>query len=499
MASAIYDTLLESTDGASADAGWALPYALGFQVSLTGFLLLEILLGCSSNLTVLALYCSQPGLVDSVSTVVTMNLHVLDTLVSLVCAPLTIAVLLLAPEHNGPLLGCFHEACVTFGSVATAANVLVVSLDRYDISARPGRRVLTPSRAALLLAAVWLLSLLGFFLPFLELEILRGPRPALCLRVPGPQAELAVCYHLLLQIPAFAAAGAVMLLTYARVLRALDLRLGGRRSRSQRRKAAEPGAGAGEAPRPVQVPPAPPPQPMRVQASVSVVVALRRAVRRHRDRRERQKRALRMSLVIVSTFLVCWAPVSVTNLLVLCLGPSRLLPQLRLCCLALAYGTSVLHPLLYGFARQKLRAALCSKLGQRVGSALQVDPAPGGTVIHNSWLEPPKGRRARPAGSAGARRCDPDCTAGARAAGPGREKLGPVTPARADRRLEAGVGPARLPAAPSLQGTPAAPAGGWASWNGQGPCAPLRRERLLQPQPRAGSMLGEGKGPAGAD
>ncbi|XP_044878594.1 G-protein coupled receptor 22-like [Mauremys mutica] len=415
MASAIYDTLLESPDGASADAGWSVPYALGFQVSLTSFLLLEILLGCSSNLAVLALYCSQPGLVDSVSTVVTMNLHVLDTLVCLVCAPLTIAVLLLAPEHNGPLLGCFHEACVTFGSVATAANVLVVSLDRYDISVRPGRRVLTPSRAALLLAAVWLLSLLGFFLPFLELEILQGPRPALCLRGPGPQAELATCYHLLLQIPAFTAAGAVMLLTYARVLRALDIRLGGRRSRSQRhrskrrkrRKAAEPGAGAGEAQRPVQVPPALPPQPMRVQASVSVIVALRRAVRRHRDRRERQKRVFRMSLVIVSTFLVCWAPISITNLLVLCLGPSRLLLQLRLCFLALAYGTTVCHPLLYAFARQKLRAALRSKLTKRVVSALQVDPAPGGTVIHNSWVEPHKGRRARPAGSAGAQRCLP--------------------------------------------------------------------------------------------
>ncbi|TFK11577.1 putative G-protein coupled receptor 22 [Platysternon megacephalum] len=407
MENAIYDTLLETTDGASADAGQYLPYPLGFQVSLTSFLLLEILLGCSSNLAVLALYCSQPGLVDSVSTMVTMNLHVLDTLVCLVCAPLTIAVLLLAPEHDGPLLGCFHEACVTFGSVATAANVLVVSLDRYDISVRPGRRALTPSRAALLLAAVWLLSLLGFFLPFLELEILRGPRPALCLRVPGPQAEVATCYHLLLQIPAFAAAGAGMLLTYARVLRALDIRLGGRRSRSQRkrrkrRKVAEPGAGAGEAPRPV---PALPPQPMRVQASVSAIVALRRAVRRHRDRRERQKRVFRMSLVIVSTFLVCWAPISIANLLVLCLGPSRLLLQLRLCFLALAYGTTVFHPLLYAFARQKLRAALRSRLKKRVVSALQVDPAPGGTVIHNSWVEPHKGRRALPAGSAGAQRC----------------------------------------------------------------------------------------------
>uniref|UniRef100_A0A8C3RQS4 G-protein coupled receptors family 1 profile domain-containing protein n=1 Tax=Chelydra serpentina TaxID=8475 RepID=A0A8C3RQS4_CHESE len=401
MEGAVSDTVLETTDGASGDAGWYLPHPLGFQVSLASFLLLEILLGCGSNLTVLGLYCAQPGLVDSVSTVVTMNLHVLDTLVCLVCAPLTGAVLLLPPEHHGPLLCCFHEACVTFGSVATAANVLVVSLDRYDISVRPGRRALTPSRVTLLLAAVWLLSLLGFLLPFLELELLDGPGPALCRSGPEPPAEPATCYHLLLQIPAFAAAGAVTLLTYARVLRALDTRPRSRRRKHRtRRKAAAPG----EAQRPVQAAPALPPQPVRVQASVSAIVALRRAVRRHRDRRERQKRVFRMSLVIVSTFLVCWAPISSANLLLLCLGPSPLLLQLRLCFLALAYGTTVFHPLLYAFARQALRAALRSRLKKRAVSALQVDPAPGGTVIHNSWVEPPKGRRARPAGSEGAQR-----------------------------------------------------------------------------------------------
>lgn len=51
-------------------------------MSLTGFLLLEIVLGLSSNLTVLVLYCMKQNLITSVSNIVTMNLHVLDVLVS---------------------------------------------------------------------------------------------------------------------------------------------------------------------------------------------------------------------------------------------------------------------------------------------------------------------------------------------------------------------------------------------------------------------------------
>lgn len=51
-------------------------------MSLTGFLVLEIVLGLSSNLTVLVLYCMKQNLVSSVSNIITMNLHVVDVLVS---------------------------------------------------------------------------------------------------------------------------------------------------------------------------------------------------------------------------------------------------------------------------------------------------------------------------------------------------------------------------------------------------------------------------------
>ncbi|XP_055503880.1 G-protein coupled receptor 22-like [Leucoraja erinacea] len=403
---------LEKRDGAQ---DWYLSYPLSFQVSLGSLLLLELVLGLASNLTVLVLYGLHSGLADSVSTVVTVSLHVLDTLVCLLCVPFTTGMVLRPPATAWALACCFHEACVALAGVGTAANVLLIGLDRYDISVRPSRRLLTAGRAMPLLAAVWTLSLLAFSLPFLQVELL-GPEPGLaqhnlslgC----GGDAELppglTASLHLLLQVPCFCLAAVGLLATYSRILRALNVRFGrgprGRRSRGQRRGrggggGASRGSGAvggglggpQEAQR-LAAPPPPPPGPgppraLGVQASVSAIMALRRAVRRHRERRRRQRRVLRMSLVTVGGFVLCWAPVSALHLLQLVLGPSEQRGRLRLCALALAYAGTLLHPLLYAFARQKMRRALRGCARKRVLSVLQVDPLPGATVIHNSWLE----------------------------------------------------------------------------------------------------------------
>uniref|UniRef100_A0A3B3ZTL6 G-protein coupled receptor 22 n=1 Tax=Periophthalmus magnuspinnatus TaxID=409849 RepID=A0A3B3ZTL6_9GOBI len=393
------------------------PYPLGFQVSLTTVLMLELVLGFSSNLTVLVLYCAQSNLVDSVSNLVTVNLHVLDILVCVLCLPLTVAVILVPANGSGvgslATLCCFHEACVTFTSVATAVNVLVISLDRYDISVRPASRLLTPRRAGLLLAAVWAVSLAVFFLPFIEgdffstLSFSTSPstlpawqnRTLLCVGGQGYYTGMAMYYHLLLQVPCFFVAVAVMLFTYSRILQALNIRIGSHMMRGSRSKDST--SQTHNTPLPASS--------VGVQASVSAIIALRRAVRRHRDRRERQRRVLKMSLIIISTFMGCWAPLSAVNVLILCMGPSDGLVRLRLCFLAMAYGTTIFHPLLYAFTRQKLRRALKTRVKKRVVSLLQVDPAPsGGTVIHNSWVEgggQRKARKSRMEASDGTDRC----------------------------------------------------------------------------------------------
>lgn len=64
--------------------GWDLQLHvfLLLQVSLICFLVLEMVLGLGSNLTVLILYCIKQNLISSVSNIITMNLHVVDVLVS---------------------------------------------------------------------------------------------------------------------------------------------------------------------------------------------------------------------------------------------------------------------------------------------------------------------------------------------------------------------------------------------------------------------------------
>ncbi|CAL8338350.1 unnamed protein product [Lota lota] len=481
--------------GGGRGAPWYMPYPLGFQVSLTALLMVELVLGFSSNLTVLVLYCSQSDLVHSVSNMVTANLHVLDVALCVLCLPLTLVIVLLPPGPNFAMLCCFHEACVTFASIATAINILVISLDRYDISVRPVNRLLTTRRALVLLAAVWLTSIAVFFIPFLEVEIFSpggeaeselvvtpsllsssssssysvpgaiGPtvvpvwlnHTLLCVGGEAYHTGMGMYYHLILQVPVFFTTLVVMLFTYSRILKALNIRIGshiktgnrfrgptcrGRHKKQKKRGMVEGGEGGerctadgskqlshppliqSSSPTPTATsPPAlsssvslvasrggaaatPGPAPVGVQASVSAIMTLRRAVRRHRDRRERQRHVFKMSLIIISTYLGCWAPLTLINMLILAVGPSDALVSVRLWFLALAYGTTVSHPLLYAFTRQSLRRALRAKVKKRVVSLLQVDPSPGGTVIHNSWVENKKsGRQVRLEASEATDRC----------------------------------------------------------------------------------------------
>uniref|UniRef100_W5K321 G-protein coupled receptors family 1 profile domain-containing protein n=1 Tax=Astyanax mexicanus TaxID=7994 RepID=W5K321_ASTMX len=357
--------LLQASDGVGAglpenDGAW-----LGFRATVGAVLLLELLLGVGGNLTVLVLYCGHCSLLESVSHAVTLSLHTLDLLLCLLCLPVTATLLLLdgasIPHHT--LLCCLHESTATFASVGTALNLLLISLDRYDISVRPANRLLTPRRAAFLLTGVWVVSLTVPLLPFVEAGFVSGltegvavhsNSTVLCLEWVGT-----LQVHLLLQVPMFLCSLSVMLFTYSRILQALRIRIG-HPPRSQRD--ARPTPTVSLATTPQSPPRVHNPPSVGVGASVSAILALRRAVRRHRDRRERQKRVFRMSVIIILSFLLCWAPLSITPLLLLAIGPSDWLERLRLCFLVLAYWTVVLHPLLYAFTRQKLRKVLHTRL-----------------------------------------------------------------------------------------------------------------------------------------
>lgn len=327
------------------------------------------------------------------------------------CIPLTAVVVLLPLETETAIICCFHEACISFASVATAANVLAITVDRYDISVRPANRVLTMGRAVALLGSIWALSFFSFLVPFMEVgffvnsasDLVNQTAVVTVAQTNEHYTELGLYYHLLAQIPIFFFTAVVMLVTYYKILQALNIRIGTRfqhnipkkkqkskntislgtatQAESTDASQSSTGVRAGGS------------APLGMRASVSVIIALRRAVKRHRERRERQKRVFRMSLLIISTFLLCWTPITVLNTIILSIGPSDLTVRLRLGFLVMAYGTTIFHPLLYAFTRQKFQKVLKSKMKKRVVSVVEADPTPNNVVIHNSWIDPRRNKK----------------------------------------------------------------------------------------------------------
>ncbi|XP_043569602.1 G-protein coupled receptor 22 [Chiloscyllium plagiosum] len=396
-------TVQDEIHNINGNAYQTLPYPASFQASLTGLFILEIVLGLSSNLTVLVLYCMKSNLINSVSNIITMNLHILDVVICVGCIPLTIIVTLVSLESKTALICNFHEACISFASVATAVNVLAITLDRYDISVKPANRILTMGRAITLLTLVWIVSFCAFTIPFIEISFVNlqsnentwQNNTHFCIGVNVYHNELGIYYHLLIQIPIFIFTAVVMLITYSKILQALNIRIGSRFSTRQKKT-------KGKKTMPLTIHHKTTAQPesnrghnaiLGVRTSVSVIIALRRAVRRHRERRERQKRVFRMSLLIILTFLICWTPISIFNIVILYKGLDDVMVKLRLCFLIMAYGTTIFHPLLYAFARQKFQKVLKTKMKKKVVSIIEADGNRNNPIIHSSWSDHKRNKR----------------------------------------------------------------------------------------------------------
>lgn len=300
---------------------------------------------------------------------------------------------------------------MSFASVATAANVLAITVDRYDISVRPAKRMLTISRAVALLGSIWALSCFSFLVPFMEVGFFIGldsdfANQTTVVTVSYTNdycTELGLYYHLLAQIPIFFLTAVVMLLTYYKILQALNIRIGTRfqhnlppkkqKSKNTISLSSATHAELTDASQSSSGVRAGGSAPLGMRASVSVIIALRRAMKRHRERRERQKRVFKMSLLIISTFLLCWTPITVLNTIIFSTGPSDFTVRLRLGFLVMAYGTTIFHPLLYAFTRQKFQKVLKSKMKKRVVSVVEADPMPNNVVIHNSWIDPKRNKK----------------------------------------------------------------------------------------------------------
>ena len=86
----------------------------------------------------------------------------------------------------------------------------------------------------------------------------------------------------------------------------------------------------------------------------------------------------KMTLIIVSTFMICWGPHACTSIAIMINGTTMLLEQVQLCCLALAYSTTILHPLIYTFMRRTFRRNLMTRLQRKISrkNLNQIHPQP---------------------------------------------------------------------------------------------------------------------------
>jgi hypothetical protein len=89
--------------------------------------------------------------------------------------------------------------------------------------------------------------------------------------------------------------------------------------------------------------------------------------------RAHERRMTKMTMMIVSTFMICWGPHAILSVAMVILDSTLLLEQLQLWFLALAYFSTVLHPLLYAFMRQNFRQALIDRWKGRRGT-IRVSP-----------------------------------------------------------------------------------------------------------------------------
>ena len=74
----------------------------------------------------------------------------------------------------------------------------------------------------------------------------------------------------------------------------------------------------------------------------------------------------KMILLIVSTFMICWGPHACTSTAIMINGTTMLLEEVQLCCLALAYSTTILHPLIYTFIRRAFWRKSLQKLQGKI-------------------------------------------------------------------------------------------------------------------------------------
>ncbi|XP_064628714.1 G-protein coupled receptor 22-like [Lineus longissimus] len=319
-----------------------------FSASLGAFLMIENIFGLTFNLMVLVVYHLSRRSLTSVGNIIITSLSILDLLVGLTTIPLTFTIMVTS-RMQSRLFCYFHEASISFASSASAINLMMISLDRYDTIITPLNRKLTMNNVKYVLIFIWVISLVGFCTPFFGYEA-SGTRDERS--ITGNLSELPCFewfnisrknkyFYELYYVILYIISNTVMIYCYFRIFHEAKSRLSFRTALVKATFLNIPGART---------------ENSSVQAS-----------------KAHERRMTKMTMMIVSTFMICWGPHAILSVVMVILDSTLLLEQLQLWFLALAYFSTVLHPLLYAFMRQNFRQVLTDRWRSR-RSTIRVSP-----------------------------------------------------------------------------------------------------------------------------
>ncbi|XP_072017789.1 LOW QUALITY PROTEIN: G-protein coupled receptor 22-like [Amphiura filiformis] len=312
-------------------------YATWYKGTLSFILIVEMLAGVTSNVVVLFSYHIDKKFNRSVGDKFITNMNIVDIVICLVSIPMSIAALL---SHNTPPLFCFfHEASVLFANVASAVNVLVISLDRHDKIIHSLHRRFTTKNVRWIIPLTWVLALVGFCTPFFGIDP-AGYRAANEMSAVNGSRHCYIWislssrhfYYELYAIPVFFIASSVMIYAYYGIIQVTKVK-------------------------------------SIHSALVRATVSLQMKDNSKKEREiaavnnvvDPERRVSRTTTIIISTFIVCWGPHTVISIVIVAYGkPIPIIDLFEWWLLALAYTTTLMHPILYVFMRRNFRRAIAN-------------------------------------------------------------------------------------------------------------------------------------------
>lgn len=340
-------------------------FSSAFLLTLSIVLAIECIGGLTFNFIVLLTYHKSFKLQKNENFLI-INLNIVDILICITAIPLT---LVLLQNHQGqwPSFAClFHQANITFISTASAITLLTISIDRYEAVVTPLKKKVIQLNTKKTLLAIWFVSVIGLCSPFIGVDYtalsaaeamskglqrntsengaVTGTTDAVVDATSNGHCFSASSCHCFINTKHnifpfhevyfmffFFLCMSGMIVCYYHIFRVAKQRLAVRLALIRATLAFTGGSTAEE------------------------------SLWKLQDRR-----LTKMTLAIVSTFVICWGP----HIIVSCVGlglQTATVDMLRFVGLTVAFSSALLHPLLYTFMRQDVRRALKTRwMSQKV-------------------------------------------------------------------------------------------------------------------------------------